>query len=100
MKILMMVLAISQPAYADISGEALFKTYCASCHGSNGEGSAIANFKISERLVKSDEELSKTIREGKGLMPAWGFLFSEEDIKNVLQYIRETFEHTDFSGHM
>ena len=91
MKILMMVLAISQPAYADISGEALFKTYCASCHGSNGEGSAIANFKISERLVKSDEELSKTIREGKGLMPAWGFLFSEEDIKNVLQYIRETF---------
>ena len=100
MKILMMVLAISQPAYADISGEALFKTYCASCHGSNGEGSAIANFKISERLVKSDEELSKTIREGKGQMPAWGFLFSEEDIKNVLQYIRETFEHTDFSGHM
>ena len=91
MKILMMVLAISQPAYADISGEALFKTYCASCHGSNGEGSAIANFKLSERLVKSDEELSKTIREGKGLMPAWGFLFSEEDIKNVLQYIRETF---------
>ena len=91
MKILMMVLALSQPAYADISGEALFKTYCASCHGSNGEGSAIANFKLSERLVKSDEELSKTIREGKGLMPAWGFLFSEEDIKNVLQYIRETF---------
>ena len=91
MKILMMVLAISQPAYADISGEALFKTYCASCHGSNGEGSAIANFKLSERLVKSDEELSKTIREGKGQMPAWGFLFSEEDIKNVLQYIRETF---------
>jgi mono/diheme cytochrome c family protein len=66
MKILMMVLAISQPAYADISGEALFKTYCASCHGSNGEGSAIANFKLSERLVKSDEELSKSIREGKG----------------------------------
>ena len=93
MKILMMLLVLSlQPAYADISGEALFKTYCASCHGSSGEGSAIANFKISERLVKSDEELSKSIREGKGQMPAWGFLFSEEDIKNVLQYIRETFE--------
>jgi len=88
----MVFMVVSQPAYADVNGEALFKTYCASCHGINGEGSAIANFKISERLVKSDEELSKSIREGKGQMPAWGFLFSEEDIKNVLQYIRETFE--------
>ena len=91
MKYLMVFLVLLQPAYADVSGEALFKTYCASCHGTSGEGSAIANFKLSERLVKTDEELSKSIREGKGQMPAWGFLFSEEDIKNVLQYIRETF---------
>ncbi len=91
MKFLMVFLMTLGPAHAEVTGEALFKSYCSSCHGTQGEGSPIANFKISERLVKSDEELSKSIREGKGQMPAWGFLFSEEDIKNVLQYIRETF---------
>ena len=31
-------------------------------------------------------------------MPAWGFLFSEEDIKNVLQYIREALDNGGVRG--
>jgi len=81
----------SSSAYADMDGEAIYKKYCSTCHGQNGEGTSITNFHFSERLGKTDEELSNSIEKGKANMPAWGFILSTEDIKNVLQYLRENF---------
>jgi mono/diheme cytochrome c family protein len=82
---------LCSPAYADMDGEAIYKKYCSTCHGQNGEGTSITNFHFSERLGKTDEELSNSIEKGKANMPAWGFILSTEDIKNVLQYLRENF---------
>jgi mono/diheme cytochrome c family protein len=82
---------LCSPAYADMSEEDIYEKYCAACHGQNGEGTSITGFSLSERLGKTDEELSNSIEKGKGAMPPWGFILSTEDIKNVLQYLRENF---------
>ena len=82
---------LSSSAYADMDQESIYRKYCSTCHGQNGEGTSITGFSLSERLGETDEELSNSIEKGKANMPAWGFILSTEDIKNVLQYLRENF---------
>ena len=75
MKFLMVFLVLLQPAYADVSGEALFKTYCASCHGTSGEGSAIANFKISKDLSSPTKSYQKVYAKEKDKCQRGVFFF-------------------------
>tara|TARA_Y100000296_G_C5142014_1_gene241615 strand:- start:23 stop:832 length:810 start_codon:yes stop_codon:yes gene_type:complete len=74
-------------------GQDTYNFFCASCHGYDGLGGGwAANFvEDTERMSKSDEELLKSIHEGRGNMPAWEGTLTEEQIREVLQYIRTTF---------
>jgi len=77
--------------------EQLWKEVCATCHGQGGEGHA---YKLGKRIDMrseawqrriSDEEIAKTIREGKrGMkrMPKFGDRLSEEQIEGLVEYIR------------
>jgi mono/diheme cytochrome c family protein len=100
---------------ASIQGPALYKTYCAACHGpeAKGNGPVASTLKIPpadltristrnggtfplmriERIISGEEE-----RRGHGAMPAWGPVFSEvgrdQDlgrvrIDNLARYLRE-----------
>lgn len=90
------------------SGEEIFRTYCIGCHGLYGRGNGPnakniakaygvgpANLASQKVQVKSDEVIKETIKMGgkhMGLspyMPAWGMTLSEEEIENVVRYIRE-----------
>ncbi|WP_206485999.1 c-type cytochrome [Thalassotalea sp. G2M2-11] len=76
------------------NGQRIYRGFCAGCHGFNG----IATFNLSpsfaqlDRLEKSDEQLLKSIREGKNNMPSWKQILTEEHQKNVLLYIRTGFK--------
>lgn len=79
-------------------GEVIYKTCCANCHGTDGKGNGMAaNFvEDIERMEKSDEELLNSIRNGfagkLGYMPGWVNTLTENQMTQVLKYIRQTFQ--------
>lgn len=86
-------------------GEDIYKTYCWQCHGmqGNGMGINIADMSVQPRdhtdskkmSARSDDELFQVIKEGGRsigkslLMPAWGDVLSDQEIKELVRYLRE-----------
>jgi len=70
--------------------ERTYKAYCVGCHGLDGKGNgSAANFVDDKtRLAKSDEELVDSILNGKGGMPAYGWMISNEQALELVMYIR------------
>lgn len=81
------------------AGRAIFIQRCALCHGPEGRGDgpgskglkpAPRNYHDREYMnSKTDDELLATIRNGKGAMPAWGKVMSEEQMRAALAYVRQ-----------
>jgi mono/diheme cytochrome c family protein len=79
-------------------GEKVYKQRCVLCHGPEGKGdgpgAAALNPKprnhtdASYMSTQTDEQLMTSIRDGKGQMPAWGKILSQEEMTSVLAYIR------------
>lgn len=94
-----MVLAscsLSQRAFAaESTGQEIFKSKCASCHGPDGAGNTtmgkalkIRDLGSADVQEQSDDELSRIIAKGKGKMPAYDGKLKKEQIKEVVGYIR------------
>jgi mono/diheme cytochrome c family protein len=79
----------------------LYLSHCAECHGANGHGSWRATlFMIRPgdltrpgRLAKPDDYLVAVIEKGgapfgKPGMPAFGFHLSDEQVRELIRYIR------------
>lgn len=80
----------------------LYLTHCASCHGANGEGSwratlflmrpgNLADARVMDAL--SDEYLETLIKNGgaalgKPGMPAFGYHLSDDEIRDLIRYLR------------
>lgn len=82
-----------------IKGEKIFGKYCSGCHGRYGQGDGYrmlgpspADFTSPASRKQSDEELLKTIHEGKPNMPPWKTRLSKQDSSDVLAYIRKLSE--------
>ena len=83
-------------------GEALYRANCSSCHGEQGLGDGLAGASLNPKpgnLARDQENLSDAylfwrISEGgilepfNSLMPAWKALMSEQQIWQVITYIR------------
>jgi mono/diheme cytochrome c family protein len=82
-------------------GAPLYKRYCSGCHGADGRGGAHTFMPHIENLTKKDYIefipdgfLFTVIAEGgvavgkSGYMPAWRGTLSEQDIKDVIAFIR------------
>ncbi len=88
-------------------GQQLYRHYCAACHGIEGTGTG-RNAPYLERMGRaprdhtdvwymnrlSDAELYRAISEGKRrdgeppFMPWWGYTLTEQDIWNLVAFIR------------
>jgi mono/diheme cytochrome c family protein len=75
----------------------LFDSICAKCHGADGRGGVPAaegqpsprNFcDPAFHTSRSDDELRRVIREGKGPMPPFAALFDEAQTTLLVDYIR------------
>jgi cytochrome c oxidase cbb3-type subunit 3 len=90
---------------ADVEqGKKLYGQFCASCHGQSGKGdgpaAAALNPKPRDHTDKetmsklSDDDLLKVIKNGGAsvgkspLMPAWGASLKDDQIKDVIAYVR------------
>jgi mono/diheme cytochrome c family protein len=86
-------------------GKETFQNTCAACHGPEGKGDGAAAAALDPKprnltdaaylSTKTDEHLYKVISEGGAsvglspMMAAWGGTLSEQDIWNVIAYIRQ-----------
>jgi cytochrome c553 len=79
-------------------GTRTFQRSCAPCHGADGrKGSAtVLGFNPPPRDLtdhefhtqRSDEQLRRSIRLGKGQMPAFAAILDDDDINSVILFIR------------
>lgn len=79
-------------AVADVKkGEAVYKTYCASCHGPEGAGLVGPNLTDKEVLHgTSKEEIIKVITNGvpAKAMPPWGTILKKDQIADAADFIK------------
>lgn len=99
--ILVFILSSTPVWAADaVAGKTNFDSFCATCHGAGGKGDGPGAAGLDPKprdltaTTKTDDQLLKVIKEGgaaNGLSPlmiAWGGVLTDDDIKNVIAYIR------------
>jgi glucose/arabinose dehydrogenase/mono/diheme cytochrome c family protein len=87
---------VSVAPYVLKEGEKLYQTYCASCHGKTGLGDGSpgkfpiepANFHSKSVQSQTDGALYWKLTKGRGVMPAYGAVFTEEIKWQIISYLR------------
>jgi|ERR1041385_2353881 mono/diheme cytochrome c family protein len=77
-------------------GASTFRKTCAGCHGMDARGTHPPGFKTPPRNLTdpelqtrlSDAAIKETIVYGKGQMPNFGALLSDQQIDDLVRYIR------------
>jgi cytochrome c6 len=79
----------SSPVMAQ-DAAATYKAKCAMCHGPEGKGGKMGtrDFASADVKAESDAQLTEIITKGKGKMPAYGEKLKENEIKDLVTYIR------------
>jgi mono/diheme cytochrome c family protein len=89
------------PPAGDAGGDLGAKVYaqrCVLCHGNEGKGDGPASAGLNPKPrnhtdgaymnAQSNDQLLTVIRSGKGAMPAWGSVLSDEEIHAALRHVR------------
>jgi len=81
-----------------VDGAKIYAEKCSVCHGAGGRGDgpggAALNPKPRDHTngaymnTRTDDQLLEVIRNGKGNMPAWKTVLSDEEIHAVLKHVR------------
>jgi mono/diheme cytochrome c family protein len=73
----------------------VYKTKCAACHGPAGDASTpagkalkVPSFTSEAALKETDANLLAIAANGKGKMPAWHDKLSEDQLKDLVAFIR------------
>ena len=79
-------------------GAKVYTERCVLCHGPEGKGDGAGAAGLDPKPrnhtdgaymnAQSDEALINVIKNGKGNMPAWGSILSDEEIHAVLKHVR------------
>ncbi len=89
-----LLLVTNQSSAADINlGREIYQQHCVRCHGNDGGGSMAGapDFKRGQGLMQSDQDLLARIKSGKNACPAYRGILDEQDIFDVIAYIRTLF---------
>jgi len=77
-------------------GEAMFKRKCVLCHGADGSGNTPLGKQLQAANLGSKEvqkltvtEMRKQVHDGRANMPAFGDQLSDQEITQVIQYVRQ-----------
>ncbi len=73
-------------------GQAIYEANCAACHGANGQGMPpVMPALAGNANLKDAAMILNVVKNGRGAMPAVGAGFTEEELKAVATYIRNSF---------
>lgn len=97
------------PAVAETAADN-YKLYCVQCHGSNMSGGGVNaagltvdpsdHTSAKDMSILSDEDIELVLRKGgmavgkSSLMPSFARLFAEEEIVEMVQYLRDACQCT------
>jgi cytochrome c6 len=84
------VLALALPPIAAADAAADYKAKCAGCHGADGSKSLMGAKPLNGAEVQgmSDADLNAAITNGKGKMPAYKGKLTDDQISDLVKYIR------------
>lgn len=73
-----------------VNGGRLYAKYCVTCHGTDGVNVMpdAPNFANSEKLLRPDVFILASIKEGINAMPAFQGMMKDQDILDVISYLR------------
>lgn len=76
-------------------GATIFKNKCVLCHGADGTGDTplgkqlqAANLRSKAVQSRSDDELRTVVHDGQTNMPPFGDQLTDDEIVQVIQYVR------------
>jgi mono/diheme cytochrome c family protein len=73
-------------------GKAIYEANCAACHQANGQGMPPAFPALAGNAnLKDAAMILNVVKNGRGAMPPVGAAFSDEELKAVATYIRNSF---------
>jgi mono/diheme cytochrome c family protein len=84
------------PADSDVApelreGRDLYRSQCASCHGSTGGGgvgSALDDGRMAQRYPDIADQIA-VVSDGRGMMPGFGGFLSDAQLEAVVRFTRE-----------
>ena len=92
---LLLLMAWCMPLLAD-DAAGTYKAKCAVCHGADGKGDTamgkklgVRDFASPEVQKQSDNDLIAATAKGKNKMPAYEKSLKENEIKDLIAYIRQ-----------
>ena len=76
-----------------VKGRKIYAERCSGCHGENGlpQVPALPNFTMGQGLMKPDRDLVEFIKKGKGVMPGFSGVLTDDEILDVLAHVRTFF---------
>jgi len=87
---------VAAPAHAQGDAAAVFKAKCAVCHGQDATGNVpmgktlkVPDLHSAEVQKQTDTQLNEAITNGKGKMTAYKGKLTDEQIKQLVVYVRE-----------
>ncbi len=71
-------------------GQRLYQMHCIACHGATGESLIpnTPNFSRGEGLMQADIGIMASIKAGKNAMPAFAGVLRDQQILDVIAYLR------------
>ena len=93
--VILLAALIAVPAFAQTSGADTYKAKCASCHGADGLAATpmgkmmkVLSFKDPKMLKASDAQFFASTKNGLNKMPAYNGKLTDQQIKDVIAFIR------------
>lgn len=89
-------LLLTSSAFASAeSGADIYKSNCTPCHGEAGDANTpagkafkAASFSSPDIVKKTDADLLTFTKKGKGQMPPWDGVLTDDQLMKVITYIR------------
>jgi quinoprotein glucose dehydrogenase len=91
------LVGLTIPPPAGSEGEKLYQSQCSGCHGINRAGSppSIPSLRGIEGKL-TDQQITETIRGGKGRMPAFTS-FDDKQVAEIVRYLTKMPQQTEFA---
>lgn len=73
------------------TGDRLYQTYCAACHGAAGQGSMTVPPLLGDPRVADRANVADAVRWGRGAMPGYNARLSDAEIAAIVEHVVTTF---------